>query len=83
VPGLLAPGSIGLPAKMQGGRGKENEALLRNRRELSSNIACTSGHAGAPPLPDGESVGNASVGEMVSLTLFLQVYSVYLGSNSP
>ena len=83
MPGLLAPGSIGLPATMQGGRGKENEALLRDRRELSSNIACTSGHAGAPPLPDGESVGNASVGEMVSLTLFLQAYSVYLGSNLP
>ena len=83
MPGLLAPGSIGLPATMQGGRGKESEALLRDRRELSSNIACTSGHAGAPPLPDGESVGNASVVEMVSLTLFLQTYSVYLGSNLP
>ena len=83
MPGLLAPGSIGLPATMQGGRGKESEALLRDRRELSSNIACTSGHAGAPLLPDGESVGNASVGEMVSLTLFLQAYSVYLGSNLP
>ena len=32
MPGLLAPGSIGLPATMQGGRGEENEALLRDRR---------------------------------------------------
>ena len=81
--GLLAPGPIGLPATMQGGRGKESEALLRDRRELSSNIACTSGHAGETPPPDGESVGNASVGEMVSRTLSLQAYNVYLGSNSP
>lgn len=82
MPGLLAPGSIGLPATMQGGRGKESEALLRDRRELSSNIACTSGHAGASMPPDGESVGNACIGEMVSRTLLLQAYSVYLGSNS-
>ena len=32
MPGLLAPGSIGLSATMQGGRGEENEALLRDRR---------------------------------------------------
>ena len=47
MPGLLASGSIGLSATMQGGRGEENEALLWGRRIGREYIRWGDGFANA------------------------------------